>query len=61
MCIRDRFYAARRKLTGEFPYGKVDMKKLTEEYDALEQAHNTTYGEFKTVRDDLHLSLIHIL
>ena len=47
MCIRDRFYAARRKLTGEFPDGKVDMKKLTEEYDELEQAHETTYGEFK--------------
>ena len=44
----------RAKLTGEFPDGKVDMKKLTEEYDELEQAHNTTYGEFKTVRDDLH-------
>ena len=28
-----QFYAARRKLTGEFPDGKVDMKKLTEEYD----------------------------
>ena len=49
-----QFYAARRKLTGEFPDGKVDMKKLTEEYDELEQVHNTTYGEFKTVRDDLH-------
>ena len=49
-----QFYAARRKLTGELPDGKVDMKKLTEEYDELEQAHNTTYGEFKTVRDDLH-------
>ena len=49
-----QFYAARRKLTGEFPDGKVDMKKLTDEYDELEQAHNTTYGEFKTVRDDLH-------
>ena len=49
-----QFYAARRKLTGEFPDGKVDMKKLSEEYDELEQAHNTTYGEFKTVRDDLH-------
>ena len=33
-----QFYAARRKLTGEFPDGKVDMKKLTEEYDELEQA-----------------------
>ena len=42
-----QFYAARRKLTGEFPDGKVDMKKLSDEYDELEQAHNTTYGEFK--------------
>ena len=49
-----QFYAARRKLTGEFPDGKVDMKKLSDEYDELEQEHNTTYGEFKTVRDDLH-------
>ena len=49
-----QFYAARRKLTGEFPDGKVNMKKLSAEYDALEQAHETTYGEFKTVRDDLH-------
>ena len=49
-----QFYAARRKLTGEFPDGKVDMKKLTDEYDELEQAHETTYGEFKAVRDDLH-------
>lgn len=49
-----QFYAARRKLTGEFPDGKVDMKKLTEEYDELEQVHETTYGEFKAVRDDLH-------
>ena len=49
-----QFYAARRKLTGEFPDGKVDMKKLSDEYDELEQAHDTTYGEFKTVRDDLH-------
>ena len=42
------FYTARRKLTEEFPDGKVDMKKLSDEYDELEQAHNTTYGEFKT-------------
>ena len=48
------FYTARRKLTEEFPDGKVDMKKLSDEYDELEQAHNTTYGVFKTVRDDLH-------
>ena len=33
-----QFYAARRKLTGEFPDGKVDMKKLTEEYDELAAA-----------------------
>ena len=28
--------------------------KLSDEYDELEQAHETTYGEFKAVRDDLH-------
>ena len=33
---------------------QVDMKKLSDEYDELEQAHETTYGEFKAVRDDLH-------
>ncbi len=49
-----QFYAARRKLTEEFPDGKVDMKKLSDEYDELEQAHESTYGEFKAVRDDLH-------
>ena len=68
MCIRDRyktehadklkmFYTARRKLTEEFPDGKVDMGKLSKEYDMLEQEHETTYAEFKTVRE---LSLIHI-
>ena len=31
-----------------------DMRKLSAEYDRLEQEHSTTYGEFKTVRDDLH-------
>ena len=48
------FYTARRKLAEEFADGKIDIKKLSAEYDALEQAHETTYGEFKTVRDDLH-------
>ena len=40
-------------LTGEFPDGNVDMKKLSDEYDALVHAHDTTYGEFKTFRDYL--------
>ena len=58
MCIRDRprakykaeheaeliqFYAARRKLTGEFPDGKVDMKKLSDEYDAVSYTHLDVY------------------
>ena len=39
------FYTARRKLTEEFPDGKVDMKQLSDEYDELEQAHNSkSYG-----------------
>ena len=48
------FYAARRKLTAEFPDSKVDMKKLSAEYDRLERKHKETYDEFKSVRDDLH-------
>ena len=48
-----QFYTARRKLTEEFPDGKVDMGKLSKEYDMLEQEHETTYAEFKTVREDL--------
>lgn len=47
------FYTARRKLSEEFADGKIEMKKLSAEYDALEQSHDTTYAEFKTVRDDL--------
>ena len=48
-----QFYAVRRRLTGEFPDGKVDMKKLSAEYDRLEQEHGDTYAEFKAVREDL--------
>ena len=48
------FYTARRRLTEEFPDGKVDMKKLSAEYDRLEREHKETYNEFKSVRDDLH-------
>ena len=44
-------YLSNFRFTGDI-YAIV--KKLTEEYDELEQAHETTYGEFKTVRDDLH-------
>ncbi len=47
------FYTARRKLSEGFADGKIDMKKLSAEYDRLEQSHDTTYAEFKTVRDDL--------
>ena len=48
-----QFYAARRRLTAEFPDGKVNMKKLSEEYDALVQTHTATYEQFKSVREDL--------
>ena len=30
------------------------MIGVADEYDELEQAHESTYGEFKAVRDDLH-------
>lgn len=48
-----QFYAARRRLSAEFPDGKVDMKKLSEEYSTLEQTHSETYAQFKTIREDL--------
>jgi ATP-dependent exoDNAse (exonuclease V) alpha subunit len=48
-----QFYAARRRLNAEFPDGKVDMKKLSEEYSTLEQTHAETYAQFKTIREDL--------
>ena len=48
-----RFYAARRRLTAEFPDGKVNMKTLSEEYSTLEQTHAETYAWFKTILEDL--------
>ena len=48
-----QFYAARRRLSQEFPDGKVDMKKLSEEYSTLEKTHSETYAQFKTIREDL--------
>jgi hypothetical protein len=48
-----QFYTARRKLREEFPDGKADMKKISDEYDKLETAHEATYSEFKDVREDL--------
>ena len=47
-------HTARRKRSEEYPNGKGDMKKRSEEYDEQEQEQNTPYGELKTVRDDLH-------
>ncbi len=47
------YHAAKRRLTGEFPEGKMDKKKLSAEYDRIEQSHDRTYAEFKTVREDL--------
>ena len=48
-----QFYAARRRLSQEFPDGKVDMKKLSEEYSTLEKTHSETYAQFKNIREDL--------
>ena len=66
MCIRDRFYAARRKLTGEFPDGKVDMKKLSradkKQIEAAIARANRTDKKGKSAQDSIpyELSLIHI-
>ena len=47
-----QFYAARRKLATEFPDGKYDRRALEEEYARLEQEHEETYAQFKSIRAD---------
>ena len=46
------FYEARRKLSAEFPDGKFDQHKLDAEYTRLEQEHEETYAQFKSIRAD---------
>ena len=45
-----QFYQARRKLSAEFPDGKFDQPKLDAEYARLEQEHEETYVQFKSIR-----------
>ena len=47
-----QFYQARRKLSAEFPDGKFDHHKLDAEYTRLEQEHEETYAQFKSIRAD---------
>ena len=47
-----QFYEARRKLSAEFPDGKIDRQKLDAEYARLEQEHEETYAQFKSIRAD---------
>ena len=47
-----QFYEARRKLSAEFPDGKFDRQKLDAEYSRLEQEHEETYAQFKSIRAD---------
>ena len=47
-----QFYEARRKLSAEFPDGKIDQHKLDAEYAKLEQEHEETYAQFKSIRAD---------
>ena len=47
-----QFYEARRKLSAEFPDGKIDRQKLDAEYSRLEQEHEETYAQFKSIRED---------
>ena len=47
-----QFYQARRKLSAEFPDGKFDRQKLDAEYARLEQEHEKTYDQFKSIRAD---------
>ena len=47
-----QFYQARRKLSAQFPDGKFDRHKLEAEYARLEQEHDETYAQFKSIRAD---------
>lgn len=47
-----RFYEARRIISQKFPDGKYNSRILDEEYTKLEQEHEATYAEFKTIRAD---------
>ncbi|MGM9550353.1 MAG: MobQ family relaxase [Faecousia sp.] len=47
-----QFYEARRKLSAQFPDGKFDRHKLDAEYARLEQEHEETYAQFKSIRED---------
>ena len=47
-----QFYEARRKLSAQFPDGKLDRHKLDAEYARLEQEHEETYALFKSIRAD---------
>ena len=47
-----QFYQARRKLSTQFPDGKFDHHKLEAEYAGLEQEHEETYAQFKSIRAD---------
>ena len=47
-----QFYQARRKLSAQFPDGKFDRHALEEEYARLEQEHEETYAQFKSIRAD---------
>ena len=47
-----QFYEARRKLSVEFLDGKFDQHRLDAEYVQLEQEHEETYAQFKSIRAD---------
>ena len=47
-----RFYEARRIISQKFPDGKYKQAVLDEEYTQLEQEHDATYAEFKSIRAD---------
>ena len=49
-----QFYEARRKLSAQFPDGKYDRRALEVEYARLEQEHEETYAQFKSIRADSH-------
>ena len=51
----NQFYASNRLLTKYFPDGKYNSRAIQTRYAELEQQHNSTYTEFKELREETQM------
>ena len=50
-----QFYAANRLLSKYCPDGKYDSKAIASRYAALEEEHDSTYADFKEIREETRM------